>query len=194
VEKLVRLHHRPVALVDEEVTDSAVRRLLFEAGDDIEDLMLLVRADITSKNPRRVRRYLNAFDRVALKMADVEEKDRLRNFQPPVDGLEIMSVLGVEEGVEVGIAKEQIREAILEGDIPNEYDAAHAYLVDRKEDTLRRGRLFHEVMRMLRGSEKRAMGAIKERVFFGPLPDDDAEAIAHLLDVKDDVLAENVEQ
>lgn len=193
VEKLVRLHHRPVALVDAEVTDSAVRRLLFEAGEDIEDLMLLVRADITSKNPKRVRTYLNAFDRVERKLADVEEKDRLRNFQPPVDGLEIMKVLGVEEGVEVGIAKEQIREAILEGDIPNEYDAAYAYLVDRKEDTLRRGRLFHEVMRMLRGREKRATGVIKERVFFGPLPDDDANAIAYLMDVKDDVLAENVD-
>ncbi len=194
VQQLVRQHHRPVALVDENVTDSAVRRLLFDAGEAIEDLMTLVRADITSKNPRRVRRYLGAFDRVEEKFAEVEEKDRLRNFQPPVDGAEIMAVLGLGEGVAVGIIKENIREAILDGEIPNEHDAAFAYMMRIKDEALRRGRLFEEVMRHLEGPERRAMGAIKEVVFSGALPDDDDAALARLMEVKDEALVERVEQ
>jgi len=187
--ELVRLHHRPVALVDEDVTDSAVRRLLFEAGDRVDDLMTLVRADITSQNPRRVRRYLAGFDRVEEKMREVEEKDRLRAFQPPVDGHEIMEAVGVGEGVAVGILKEWIREAILEGEIPNEHDPAFAYMLAHKDEALRRARLFEGCLRSLQGSERAAMGAIKEAVFRDALPDDAEAAEAYLARVKEDALA-----
>ena len=187
VQKLIRLHHRPVSLVDEEVTDSAVRRLLFEAGDDIEDLMTLVRADITSKNPQRVRRYLAAFYHVENKMQKVEEKDRLRNFRPPVDGREIMQTLGIGESVVVGIIKETIREAILEGDIPNEHDAAFQLMMEIKDDALRRGALFEEFIAELKGPENAAIGAIKEVVFSGDLPQDRTAAWQYLTDIKNGV-------
>ncbi|MFA6439022.1 MAG: CCA tRNA nucleotidyltransferase [Bacteriovoracaceae bacterium] len=137
VEKIVRLHQRPMQLVDETVTDSAVRRILFEAGEEIDDLMTLCRADITSKNPKLVRKYSENYDLVYTKMKEVEEKDKLRAFQPPVRGDEIMRICNLSAGKLVGILKSRIEEAILEGQIPNEHDPALQFLLAIKDEVIR---------------------------------------------------------
>lgn len=124
VVKMVQMSSRPAALVDEKVTDSAVRRLLFDAGDDVEALMLLCEADLTTKNEKKKRRYLNNFKQVREKFKEVEERDHIRNFQPPVSGEDIMKTFGIGPCREIGQIKEALKEAILEGEIPNERDAA----------------------------------------------------------------------